>query len=473
VLDRFGQIAPRLLFAADVHVYAGKHHGLEDRIHTLAAAIPSIEHVVVYPHRGPEVRHVPGLVRWSELLSSGGDTPLRCERLPFAHPLAILYTSGTTGVPKCIVHSAGGTLLKHLEELVLQVDLRPADVLFYFTTCGWMMWNWLASGLATGAAIVIYDGSPLHPDPGRLFRLIDRSGITVFGTSPRFLASVESSGLEPRSGHSLATLRTVLSTGSPLHAAQYEWVYRALKADVHLASISGGTDLIGCFVLGSLLHPVRSGEIACRALGMRVESRDEEGRTLAGEKGELVCTAPFPSMPVSFWNDADGAKYRSAYFSRFPGVWHHGDFIEIHPDGASVIHGRSDATLNPGGVRIGTAEIYRALAAVKEVVDALAVPREVPGDVRIALFVVLAPGAALDETLERRIRTTIRSAASPRHVPHEIHAIREVPRTVSGKAVELAVARVLRGEEVNNREALANPEALEQFRRFSRSPGKP
>jgi acetoacetyl-CoA synthetase len=317
-------------------------------------------------------------------------------RLPYDHPLAILYTSGTTGPPKCIVHGAGGTLLKHLEEHLLQVDLKPADVFFYFTTTGWMMWNWLVSGLASGAALVLYDGSPLHPDPGRLFRLADRNGITVFGASPRFLSAVEKSGCIPRREHSLASVRTILSTGSPLHPAQYEWIYEAVKPDVELASISGGTDIVGCFVLGSPYHAVRAGEIACRALGMKVESVDEEGRPLVGRKGELVCSAPFPSMPLGFWNDPGGRRYRAAYFERYPGRWHHGDFIELTGDGAAVIHGRSDATLNPGGVRIGTAEIYRAVEKLSEVREALAVSREVEGDARIVLFIVPASGVVLD-----------------------------------------------------------------------------
>jgi acetoacetyl-CoA synthetase len=466
VLDRFGQIEPRVLLAADGYLYAGKRHPLGERIRNITERIPSIRSTVVYPHAGPPVEGLRGQVSWHDLLSGGESSPA-FERFPFDHPAYILYTSGTTGIPKCIIHGAGGTLLKHLEEHILQVDLRREDVFFYFTTCGWMMWNWLVSGLATGAAVVLYDGSPLHPDAGRLFRMIDRNGITVFGTSPRFLSAVADSGLVPRDAFSLASLRTILSTGSPLHAARFEWVYDAIKKDVELSSISGGTDIVGCFVCGSPFHAVRAGEISCRALGMKVESLDEEGRPLVGKKGELACSVPFPSIPVGFWNDPDGSRYRAAYFARYPGKWHHGDYIEIAEDGYSVIHGRSDATLNPGGVRIGTAEIYRAVEGLPEVREALAVGREIGGDERIVLFVVLSPGTTLDTALEARIRDTIRKETSPRHVPAEIHAIPEVPRTLSGKSVEIAAAKVLRGEEVKNLEALANPDALEHIRKFA------
>jgi acetoacetyl-CoA synthetase len=471
VVDRFGQIGPKVLFAATACLYGGKRHPLGERLKAILERLPSIESTVLYPGPGGVEESVSGLrgqISYADLLAGGRGSPGDVHhRFPFDHPLAILYTSGTTGMPKCIVHGAGGTLLKHLEEHALQVDLKEGDVFFYYTTTGWMMWNWLVSGLASGATVVLYDGSPLQPDPGRLFRLIDREGITVFGASPRFLSAVEDSGLEPRRVSSLPSLRTMLSTGSPLHPHQFEWVYRSVKEDLQLASISGGTDLIGCFVLGSPFHPVRSGEIQCRALGMDVESLDEEGRPVVGRKGELVCSTPFPSMPLRFWNDPEGKKYRAAYFERYPGKWHHGDFIEITAEGGAVIYGRSDATLNPGGVRIGTAEIYRAVERLPEVREALAVGREAEGDVRIVLFLVLAPGAELDEALRGRIRAAIRESTSPRHVPAEIHAIAEVPRTVSGKTVELAVARLLRGEEPGNREALANPESLEQFRRFA------
>jgi acetoacetyl-CoA synthetase len=472
VLDRFGQIEPKVLFAASSSLYNGKSHALGERLKAIAARLPSLRAVVVYPGpdgNGGEVSGLPGQLPFSELLAGPPSEPL-FERKPFDHPLSILFTSGTTGLPKCIVHGAGGTLLKHLEEHLLQVDLRPEDTFFYYTTTGWMMWNWLVSGLAAGATLVLYDGSPLHPDPGRLFRMIDRDQVTIFGTSPRFLSALRNAGYQPRSAHALTSLRTILSTGSPLHPELFEWVYRSLKEDVELSSISGGTDLVGCFVLGSPFHAVRSGVIGCRALGMKVESLDEEGRPQVGRKGELVCSAPFPSMPLRFWNDPEGSRYRAAYFERYPGRWHHGDFIELTPEGGAVIHGRSDATLNPGGVRIGTAEIYRAVERLPEVREALAVGRAEDGDERIVLFVVPAAGAVLDEPLRERLRHAIRESVSPRHVPSEIHAIREVPRTVSGKSVELAVARLLRGEEPGNREALANPESLEEFRKFARPP---
>ncbi|HZN59847.1 MAG TPA: acetoacetate--CoA ligase [Planctomycetota bacterium] len=467
VFDRFGQIEPTVLFAADECLYGGKRHALGPRIRDIQEKIPQLKTVVVYSYRGERPAVETGQTPWQEFLENSSDEPDYTRR-GFDHPLAILYSSGTTGIPKCILHGAGGTLLKHLEEHALHVDLRPDDVFFYFTTCGWMMWNWLVSGLATGATIVLYDGSPLQPDARRLFRMAEKLGVTVFGASPRYFSAVESAGVVPGRDASLEALRTVLSTGSPLHASQYEWIYRAVKQDVLLASISGGTDIIGCFVLGSPLHAVRAGEISAKALGMKVLALDASGQPVTGQKGELVCAAPFPSQPLGFWNDPDGAKFRAAYFEKFQGVWHHGDYIEIFEDGYSVIHGRSDATLNPGGVRIGTAEIYRALAGTPDVVDSLAVGRRSGGDESIVLFVVLAAGRALDTALEQAIRAKIRAEASPRHVPAEIHAVAELPRTVSGKSAELAVAQVLRGEEVKNRDALANPQVLDDFTRFRR-----
>jgi acetoacetyl-CoA synthetase len=469
VLDRFGQIEPKVLFASDGYLYAGKHHLMEERLRAILDSIPSIKNVIVYPYAEPQATSLRGQIAWKDFTTEKEpQQEISFLRRPFGHPLAILYTSGTTGIPKCIVHGAGGTLLKHFEEHVLQVDLRRDDVFFYFTTCGWMMWNWLTSGLAVGSTLVLYDGSPLHPDAGRLFRMIDRNEVTVFGTSPRYLSAVEKSGLIPREEFSLASLRTVLSTGSPLFPSHFEWVYGSVKADLMLSSIAGGTDIVGCFVGGSPHHAVRAGEISCRLLGMKAESLDEAGNPVTGETGELVCAAPFPSMPVAFWKDPDGSRYQEAYFKRYPGKWHHGDFIEFTPDGAAIIQGRSDATLNPGGVRIGTAEIYRALEGVQGVMDALAVGRERAGDTHILLFVVLTEGTELDEALEKEIRATIRRETSPRHVPAEIHPITEVPRTISGKSVELAVGEILCGKEVKNRDALANPDCLEQFKKFLR-----
>ncbi len=466
VLDRFGQIQPRVLLGADGYVYGGRRFSMRDRLESVVSELPGLEHVVVAPHEGPPISGLRGQVMWDEFLDPA-DTPLELERFPFDHPLYILYTSGTTGVPKCILHGQGGTLLKHAQEHALQCDVGPDDVFFYFTTCGWMMWNWLVSGLARGAAIVLYDGNPVMPDSLRLFRMAQRNRISIFGTSPRYLSVLEKEGVEPGATCNLDALRTVLSTGAPLNPSQFEWVYRAIKSDVHLASISGGTDLIGCFVCGAPTLPVHAGEIQCAALGMDVESVDDSGAAHIGRKGELVCSSPFPSLPLGFWNDADGERYHEAYFQRFPGRWHHGDFLEITERGSSIIHGRSDATLNPGGVRIGTAEIYRLVEKLPEIADSVAVAREVNGDVSVALFVVLGDDVDLDDTLRDRIRLTIREGASPRHQPNEIHAVPEVPRTISGKPVEIAIARLLRGEEITNRDALANPWALDAFLPFA------
>ena len=467
ILDRFGQIEPVVLFAADGYEYGGKRFGLGERIRSLLDRLPTLRNVVVFPFAGQSVEGLRGQLSWDELLAASppyADPP----QFPFAHPLYILYTSGTTGRPKCLVHSAGGTLLKHLQEHQLQTDIGPNDVLFYFTTCGWMMWNWLVTGLASGATIVLYDGSPAHPDVGRLFRMIDERGVTHFGTSPRFLSLIEKEGYVPRAKHRLASLRTIMSTGSPLHASQFEWIYRDVKDDVQVASISGGTDIVGCFVLGAPTLPVYAGEIQCRALGMQVESLNEQGQPVIGEKGELACATPFPSMPLGFWKDPTGERYKASYFERFPGKWHHGDFVEITERGSVIIHGRSDATLNPGGVRIGTAEIYRVLESIQGISDTIAVGLEEAGDVKILLFVVLVAGSTLDEVFTNEIRQRIRREASPRHVPAEIHQIEEIPRTISGKPVELAITRILQGEDPGNRDALANPAALDQFSQLRR-----
>jgi acetoacetyl-CoA synthetase len=465
-LDRLGQIAPRVLFAADGYRYAGRTFDSLERVAALQRELPGLERVVVVPHLAsePDLARVPGAVSIEAAIAphAAGEIPFR--RLPFDHPVYILYSSGTTGVPKCIVHGAGGTLLQHRKEHRLQVGVEPLDRLFYFTTCGWMMWNWLVSGLASEATLVLWDGSPFHPRPEALFDLAERHEIAVMGVSAKYLEAAAQHGLAPAKSHRLPRLRTILSTGSPLSPEGFDWVYQNVARDVCLSSISGGTDIVSCFVGGCPTLPVHRGEIQCDGLGMAVDVVDAGGRSIVGEKGELVCTRPFPSMPVGFWNDPDGSRYRAAYFERFPGVWHHGDFAERTPRGGTIIHGRSDAVLNPGGVRIGTAEIYRQLEHIPEVLEGLAIGQEWRGDTRVVLFVRLREGARLDEALEARIRDRIRAGASPRHVPAVIAAAPDLPRTRSGKIAELAVRDVVHGREVKNREALANPEALDAFR---------
>ncbi len=464
VLDRFGQVKPKVLFTADGYYYAGKTVDSRNTVAGVLEALPSIGRVVLVPYlAAPADAAPPGrAVRFAEYGERG--TPPRYLRLAFDHPLYVLYSSGTTGVPKCIVHGAGGTLLQHLKEHRLHTDVKPGDRLFFFTTCGWMMWNWLASGLAAEATIVLYDGSPLHPGPGVLWDMAADEGVTIFGTSPRYLAAIEKAGYRPRDRHGIATLRTLLSTGSPLGPEQYDFVADAIGPDVQLASISGGTDIVSCFALGNPLLPVYRGELQCRGLGMKVEVWDESGRPVTGEKGELVCTAPFPSMPIGFWGDRDGSRYRAAYFERYPGVWHHGDYALLTARGGLVILGRSDAVLNPGGVRIGTSEIYRQVEQLPEVLESVVVGQEVGHDVRVVLFVRLREGCQLDEALIERIRRQIRTHTTPRHVPAKVLQVPEIPRTLSGKVVELAVREAIHGRPVRNTDALANPAALEHFR---------
>ena len=466
IIDRFGQIAPKLLIVCAGYQYAGKDIDQVAKINQVCEQLPSLEQLIVVPHTRSGTRldefHAARVSLWDDVYQPGGEP--RFTPLPFDHPLYILYSSGTTGVPKCIVHRAGGVLLQHLKEHGLHNDLKADDVLFYYTTCGWMMWNWLASGLAIGATLVLYDGSPFHPGPERLLDLIDAEGIHAFGTSPKYLAALEQAGLEPAASHNLASLRLLLSTGSPLSPHSYDYVYSKIKADLCLASMSGGTDIVSCFVLGNPTLPVRRGEIQCKGLGMAVEVWNEHGQPVQDEKGELVCTRNFPSMPLGFWHDPDGSRYRDAYFSQYPGVWAQGDYAEQRTHGGLVIHGRSDAVLNPGGVRIGTAEIYRQVEKVEQVLESVAVGQDWQGDVRVVLFVRLQDGLLLDEALRQRIRQVIRQFTTPRHVPAVIAQVSDIPRTISGKLVELAVRNVVHGLPVKNTDALANPQALEQFR---------
>ena len=466
VLDRFGQIEPKILFCVDGYHYAGKTHDTLERVREIAARLPTLERLVVIPYLSstPVLDALPRALTLDAFLAGHAAGEIAFERLPFDHPLFILYSSGTTGVPKCIVHGAGGTLLQHLKEHRLHTDLKRGDRLFYFTTCGWMMWNWLVSGLASEATLLLYDGSPFHPGPGVLFDLAQAERMSVFGTSAKYIDGIAKVGLEPRRTHRLDSLRTMTSTGSPLSPESFEYVYRAIKDDLLLSSISGGTDIVSCFVLGSPLLPVWKGEIQARGFGLRVEVFDDAGNSVVGEKGELVCTAPFPSMPVRFWSDPDGRKYHDAYFARFPGIWCHGDYMEITPRGTSIIYGRSDAVLNPGGVRIGTAEIYRQVEQLPEVVESLVIGQDWEGDVRVVLFVRLREGLRLDEDLVKRIKQQIRANTTPRHVPARICQVADIPRTKSGKIVELAVRNVVHGLPVKNQEALANPEALALFR---------
>jgi acetoacetyl-CoA synthetase len=459
-LDRFGQIEPRVLFACNGYHYNGKRLSTVAKVQEVVTRVSSIEQVIWVQ----VIDEVPADGETFASLLLRPKVPLTFTTQAFDSPLYILYSSGTTGKPKCIVHGVGGTLLQHIKEHQLHVDLHRQDRLFFFTTCGWMMWNWLVSALATGCTLVLYDGSPFYPGPETLWSLAENEGVTVFGTSAKYLSALEKAGYSPDNRHDLSTMRTLLSTGSPLAQEGFRYVYRDIKADVHLASISGGTDLISCFVLGAPTLPVWEGEIQCAGLGMDVDVWNDAGSPMRGEKGELVCRTAFPSCPVGFWNDPDDEKFHEAYFARFPGVWAHGDFAEITAHDGFIIHGRSDAVLNPGGVRIGTAEIYRQVEQIEEIQEAICVGQEWQDDVRVVLFVVLQPGAKLDDKLRDTIRNRIRRNASPRHVPAVILTVPEIPRTLSGKIVELAVRDVIHHRPVKNTSALANPEALDHFR---------
>jgi len=466
VLDRFGQIEPKILFTANGYSYNGKPFDSLGRIADILRELPSIQKVVVVPYteRQADIGGVPNAVHYEEFLSKESGLEIEFEQLPFEHPLYIMYSSGTTGLPKCMVQSAGGILIHHIKELMLHTDVKREDTIFYFTTCGWMMWNWLVSSLSLGATVLLFDGSPFYPDPGALWKLAQDEKITIFGTSARYIAAIEDEGVKPRRDYDLAPLKAVISTGSPLPEEGFEYVYREVKDELQLASISGGTDINGCFALGNPIGPVYAGELQCRGLAMNVEAFDDDGMPVRNQQAELVCTAPFPSMPIYFWNDPKMEKYRSAYFERFPGVWHHGDFIEIREDtGGVIIHGRSDATLNPGGVRIGTADIYSVVETMDEIADSIVVGQDWDNDVRIILFVKLAQGVQLTEDLVKKIKTTIRQSTSPRHVPAKVIVVDDIPYTINMKKVELAVKNVIHGKPVLNRDALANPEALDLY----------
>lgn len=467
VIDRFGQIEPKVLIAAAGYRYAGKNLDLTGKLNEILERLPSLQQLIVVPYSRPQARvddftTEAKVALWQDFYQAGG-TPVFTP-VPFDHPLYILYSSGTTGVPKCIVHGTGGVLLQHVKELGLHSDLHASDTLFYYTTCGWMMWNWLVSGLALGATLVLFDGSPFHPGAQRLIDLIDAENISIFGTSAKYLAALEKAGAKPGSSHQLARLKAILSTGSPLSHESFEYVYREIKSELCLSSISGGTDIVSCFALGNPLLPVWRGELQCKGLGMDVQVWNEAGQRVIGQKGELVCAQHFPSMPVGFWNDPADEKFRAAYFDTFPGVWAHGDYAEETSHGGLVIHGRSDAVLNPGGVRIGTGEIYRQVEKIEEVLESIAIGQDWGDDVRVVLFVCLRDGVTLTDELQARIRQAIRSNTTRRHVPAKIIAVADIPRTLSGKIVELAVRNVVHGKPVKNSDALANPQALKLYR---------
>lgn len=465
VMDRFGQIEPRVLFSADGYFFKGKRIDSLARIAEIVKEIPSIEKVVIVPYtqESPDISGIDKAVMLEDFKSSEDGLSVEFEQLPSDHPLYIMYSSGTTGLPKCMVQSSAGILVNQLKEHILHTDVKREDVIFYFTTCGWMMWNWLTCALGTGATVMLYDGNPFYPDETALWQMAQDEKLTVFGTSAGYISALRNTGLRPGDKFDLSPLRALLSTGSPLSEEGFEYVYDAVKSDLQLASISGGTDLNGCFALGNPIGPVYSGELQARGLGMKVEAFDQNGKPVLNQQGELVCTAPFPSMPIYFWNDPDGEKYHKAYFDVYPGVWRHGDYIEVNDRGGVKIYGRSDATLNPGGVRIGTAEIYRQMELFDEIQDSIVVGQDWQNDVRVVLFVKMAEGYSLDDELKKRIKSTIRAQASPRHVPAKIIEVPDIPYTLNMKKVELAVKKTIENRPVQNKDALQNPEALDYY----------
>ena len=466
VLDRFGQIKPKVIFAVDGYFYNGKEHDCLKKLATITTGLPTVEKIIVveYQNSNPDLSVIKNAVGWNNFSKDFTPADIIFKQLPFNHPLFIMYSSGTTGAPKCIVHGHGGSLLQLTKEHLMQANVKPGDRYAYFTTCGWMMWNWLTAILSCKATVILYDGSPFFPDGNRLFDFVDAENITHFGTSAKFIDAVSKAGLKPKETHNLTSLKMILSTGSPLVNESFSFVYKHIKEDLHLASISGGTDIMGCFVSGNPTGSVWKGEIQGPSLGMDSDVFDNEGTALASGKGDLVCKTPFPSLPIYFWNDPDGSVYRKAYFDRFTNIWHHGDYAEWTSHGGMIIYGRSDATLNPGGVRIGTAEIYRQVEALDEVVEGIVVGQEWDFDTRIVLFVVLRPEKTLEGALVEKIKAQIRANCSPRHVPQKVIQVADIPRTRSGKITELAVRDIIHGRAITNREALANPEALDLYK---------
>lgn len=466
VIDRFGQIEPKILFCANGYYYGGKEFDCLGKLSEIMGRLPSVEKVIIVPYtkQKADISGVEKAVHWADILADYEPKDIEFVRTEFNHPLYIMFSSGTTGAPKCITHGVGGTLLQQVKEHSLHCDNKAGDKVFFFTTCGWMMWNWLVAGLAVEATLMLYDGSPFYPSGEVLFDYMDDYKIDFFGTSAKFIDALRGQGFEPNKTHDLASLKVLASTGSPLVAESYDYIYSSIKADIQVASISGGTDIVSCFVLANPLQPVRRGEIMGRGLGMAVEVYNDEGKPVIDEKGEMVCVKPFPSMPVGFWGDDDGKRYKAAYFETYDNIWHHGDYVAITAEGGMVIYGRSDATLNPGGVRIGTAEIYRAVEQMDEVVESIAIGQEWDNDVRVVLFVILAKDVVLDDALIKAIKTQVRTKCTPRHMPAVVVAVKDIPRTKSGKITEIAVRDVVHGRAVKNVESLANPEALEEFR---------